>query len=165
MSTFYSCLHSFWVPPVVSKCCLLSRFCALNANLCLLMEGPLLRTRWDTSVWGTCSISQDKRRSKLPLNQILCDSTFWTIFFFSPCFPQELLPLILNCLAFPVFTLCCFHYANTKLVAGLMLFSPFKMGNGIEEAHLPSPCWEIVFLEISSITHRQDNSPGLQKTI
>lgn len=42
------------------------------------------------------------------------------------------------------------------------------MGNGIEEAHLPSSgwhLWEIVFLEISSITHRQDNLPVLQKTI
>lgn len=170
MSTFYFCLHSFQVPPVISKCCLLSRFCALNANLCLLMESPLLRARWDTSVRGTCSISPDKKtlRASSQSDPLWLNLLDYFFFFFSPCFPQELLPLILNCLASPVFTLCCFHYANTKPVAGLMLFPPFKMGNGIEEAHLPSPCWylwEIVFLEISSITHGQDNSPALQKTI
>lgn len=48
--------------------------------------------------------------------------------FVSFCFLQELPPLIFNCLAFLVFTLRCFHYANTKLVAGLMFFFTFLDG-------------------------------------
>lgn len=43
----------------------------------------------------------------------------------SLCFLQELPPLILNCLASPVFTHRCFHYANTGLVAGFMFFFTF----------------------------------------
>lgn len=108
---------------------------------------------WRTSVWGTCSISQDKSHSKLPLNQIFCDSTFCRVFSLSLFSPGS---FAINSEFFSVFTLCCFHYANTKLVAGLMFFLYFFLDRKWDWGSSPALLWLAFmrnwFLEISSIT-------------
>lgn len=101
-----------------------SQSCVLNANLHLLMEAPLSTSRRLVYVTvRTCSISRYKSDPEHPLRRILRGATFCHAFLslFSPGafavnseFFSFTPPL--------VFTLCCFHYANTKLVAGLMFF-------------------------------------------
>lgn len=65
--------------------------------------------------------------SRLPLNLILCDSTF-SVCFFSSLVSPGASAINFKLFSFPVFTLRCFHYANTKLVAALMFFFTFLDG-------------------------------------
>lgn len=85
----------------------------------------------------------------------------------SLCFPLELPPFNSKLFSFPLYTLRCFHYANTKLVAGLAFLSTFLDGKwdwGSSPAILQLALMRNWFLEISSITDGQDNLSALQNT-
>lgn len=89
-----------------------THFHKLFAQLCIHKPFILL------SYGGTCTKTKQKASSQ-------SNSMFHLPEGFSPLlsmFSLELPPLILKCLASPIFTLCCFHYAKTKLVAGLMCY-------------------------------------------
>lgn len=95
---------------------------------------------------------------------------FWS---FTKLSSVSLLSLYLHLLSalmqiFFFITLCCFHYANTTLVAGFMSSPPpFETGNRIEKSHLALLGLALMrnwFLEISSITNRQDNYHVLQRS-
>lgn len=83
------CVQVCWPRDHCSICqsCLLSWPSVFNANLRLLMEGLLQRTRWVVcvSVRDMLNFTRESH-SKPPLNQILCDATVCALFLslFSP---------------------------------------------------------------------------------
>lgn len=89
---------------------------------------------------------------------------FQRIFLFF-CFPQELLPLILNCLASPSSRSVCFHYANTEPVAGLMFFFTFLDGRRdrgkLTCLPLAGTYEKLVFRNV--INHRATGRDGVSK--
>lgn len=128
-------------PPCVCKSCSLPRPCVLKANVRLLMEAQLQRKQM-SGVRQREGHAQFHRRKPLRASP---QSDPPSARVFSPSlFSPRASAINSKLFGFPVFTLGCFHYANTKkLVAALMFFSTFcffffRWGNGIEEAHLPS---------------------------
>lgn len=128
-------------------------------DLCLLTEGQLWRSR--------CVVCEGHAQFHMgkPLKASSQPVPLWInllLVFFSLCFPQELQPLILNCLAFPVSTLCCFHYANTRPAAAFMFLpSPFfRWGIGLRKLTclpLAGTYEKLVFRNV--INHRRTGQP------
>lgn len=89
----------------------------------------------EPDMWETCSISQDKSRSKLPLHQMLWLSLSS---FFSLDFSALLQIFILasHLVAFIMLT------ANQWQVS-CFSFHLFRWGNGVEEDHLSSSAWHL----------------------
>lgn len=171
MSAFCFCLQTFldgFADPrstvVWEKTCWLSKLCVLKEYLHLLMEGRF--TKNQMSRRRHCEGHAQFHRRKPLKASAQSDSLglhIQRIFLFFR-FPQELLPLILNCLASLSSCSVCFHYANTEPVAGLMFFFTFLDGRrdwGSSLVFLQLALMRNWFLETSSITGRQNRTACL----